>query len=273
MGSEKSPDDGVHVEDIKLALRGHVRDGYKVQSSELWRCSKRPCGVFLLTDKLIFPFSVSQNIDRIVYCVTRGQAASICAWKKQNEVPLWKNFAVVPKSLHRVPLSNLFLLLNDCCLAFKVLFARKVDFKSHSCLIKYTDTAGLQEGSAAIQELRVTLQNYFCLTLRNFKHIYTSKPIVHLTVFHCFLQINPKRKMQTGDPSYNPSPTLDDKVHVLVSVIPAGSVTLLSEEVWKKMREVRLAARDMGKTRHHNCFTLCGVMMTSWALWIEIPAK
>ncbi|XP_036946248.1 interferon-induced protein 44-like isoform X2 [Acanthopagrus latus] len=59
-------------------------------------------------------------------------------------------------------------------------------------------------------------------------------------------QINPKRKMQTGDPSYNPSPTLDDKVHVLVSVIPAGSVTLLSEEVWKKMREVRLAARDMG---------------------------
>uniref|UniRef100_A0A671UXY8 Interferon-induced protein 44-like n=1 Tax=Sparus aurata TaxID=8175 RepID=A0A671UXY8_SPAAU len=59
-------------------------------------------------------------------------------------------------------------------------------------------------------------------------------------------QFNPKRQMQTGDPSYNPSPTLDDKVHVLVSVIPADKVTLLSDEVWKKMREVRLAARDMG---------------------------
>ena len=53
--------------------------------------------------------------------------------------------------------------------------------------------------------------------------------------------------MQTGDPSYNPSPTLDDKVHVLVSVIPADSVTSLSDKVWNKMRKVRLAARDMGK--------------------------
>lgn len=30
MGLEGSPDDGVHVEDLKLALRGHVRDGYQV---------------------------------------------------------------------------------------------------------------------------------------------------------------------------------------------------------------------------------------------------
>lgn len=35
MGFEKLPDGGVHVEDVKLALRGHVRDGYQVQSSEL----------------------------------------------------------------------------------------------------------------------------------------------------------------------------------------------------------------------------------------------
>ena len=72
--------------------------------------------------------------------------------------------------------------------------------------------------------------------------------------------------MMEDNPFYNPSPTLDDRVHVLVSVIPADSVSLLSDEVWKKMREVRLAASDMGKTRHHNCFTLCGDMMTSWVL-------
>lgn len=33
MGLEKKA--GIHVEDLKLALRGHVKDGYKVQSSEL----------------------------------------------------------------------------------------------------------------------------------------------------------------------------------------------------------------------------------------------
>nr|XP_020481694.1 interferon-induced protein 44-like [Labrus bergylta] len=32
MGLEKNADNGVHVEDIKLALRGHVKDGYKVLS-------------------------------------------------------------------------------------------------------------------------------------------------------------------------------------------------------------------------------------------------
>ncbi|XP_030262316.1 interferon-induced protein 44-like isoform X2 [Sparus aurata] len=52
--------------------------------------------------------------------------------------------------------------------------------------------------------------------------------------------------MEPRDPSYEPSPSLNDRVHVLVSVIPADSVSLLSKEVLKKMREVRLAARDMG---------------------------
>ncbi|XP_030264291.1 interferon-induced protein 44-like [Sparus aurata] len=58
-------------------------------------------------------------------------------------------------------------------------------------------------------------------------------------------KFNP-RPMTEDDPSYNPSPTLDDRVHVLVSVIPTDSVSLLSEEVMKKLREVRLAASDMG---------------------------
>ncbi|XP_073349689.1 interferon-induced protein 44-like [Pagrus major] len=58
-------------------------------------------------------------------------------------------------------------------------------------------------------------------------------------------QFNPN-PMTEGDRGYNPSPTLDDRVHVLVSVIPAGSVSLLNDKVVKKMREVRLAASDMG---------------------------
>lgn len=45
---------------------------------------------------------------------------------------------------------------------------------------------------------------------------------------------------------------MDDRVHVLVSVIPAATVSLINDEVKKKMREVRLAAREMGKNRIHN---------------------
>ncbi|XP_059203232.1 interferon-induced protein 44-like isoform X2 [Centropristis striata] len=59
-------------------------------------------------------------------------------------------------------------------------------------------------------------------------------------------QFCPSQKLTEGDEGYRSSPTLDDKVHVLVCVLPVGSVSLLSKEVVKKMREVRLAATNMG---------------------------
>ncbi|XP_024909288.1 interferon-induced protein 44-like [Cynoglossus semilaevis] len=45
---------------------------------------------------------------------------------------------------------------------------------------------------------------------------------------------------------YRHNPTLQDRVHVLVFVVPAEKVKLLSDEVWKKLREVRLEARQTG---------------------------
>lgn len=60
--------------------------------------------------------------------------------------------------------------------------------------------------------------------------------------------------MNQGDQGYNSSPTLDDRVHVLVCVIPASSLSILSDEVLKKMREVRLAASEMGKSWQHNSY-------------------
>ncbi|KAM9393549.1 interferon-induced protein 44-like isoform 2-T2 [Pholidichthys leucotaenia] len=53
-------------------------------------------------------------------------------------------------------------------------------------------------------------------------------------------------QLKEGDPGYQPNPTLADKVHVLVFVVPVPSVDLIDEKLVKKMREVRLAAADLG---------------------------
>ncbi|KAM6913490.1 interferon-induced protein 44-like [Lycodopsis pacificus] len=59
-------------------------------------------------------------------------------------------------------------------------------------------------------------------------------------------QFNPVAPLQETDRDYISSPTLEDRVHVLVCVIPADSVSLISDEVVKKLREVRLAAAKLG---------------------------
>lgn len=41
--------------------------------------------------------------------------------------------------------------------------------------------------------------------------------------------------------------TLKDKIHCLVSVLPANTITLTDDDVISQMRAVRLKARDFGK--------------------------
>ncbi|XP_071374721.1 interferon-induced protein 44-like [Centroberyx affinis] len=59
-------------------------------------------------------------------------------------------------------------------------------------------------------------------------------------------KFNPVSTLSDEDQGYNSCPTVDDKVHALVCVIPADIITLLSNEVIQKMRDIRLAASDMG---------------------------
>ncbi|XP_037647570.1 interferon-induced protein 44-like isoform X2 [Sebastes umbrosus] len=56
----------------------------------------------------------------------------------------------------------------------------------------------------------------------------------------------PGGQLKETDQDYKLSPTLDDRVHVLVSVIPVNSVSLMSDKVVKKMRDIRLSASEMG---------------------------
>ncbi|CAI5675142.1 unnamed protein product [Oreochromis niloticus] len=59
-------------------------------------------------------------------------------------------------------------------------------------------------------------------------------------------KFNPQSSLSEHDHDYNKEPTLNDKVHVLVSVIDANKAKLLSDGIIKQMRDVRFAARDMG---------------------------
>ncbi|KAL3987231.1 growth arrest and DNA-damage-inducible protein [Sarotherodon galilaeus] len=59
-------------------------------------------------------------------------------------------------------------------------------------------------------------------------------------------KFNPGSSLSEHDHDYNKEPTLNDKVHVLVSVIDANRAKLLSDDLIKQMRDVRLAASDMG---------------------------
>ncbi|XP_023250934.1 interferon-induced protein 44-like [Seriola lalandi dorsalis] len=59
-------------------------------------------------------------------------------------------------------------------------------------------------------------------------------------------KFNPVTPLSEADQNYNSYPSLSDKFHVLVCVIAADTFSILDEETMKKMREVRLAASDMG---------------------------
>ncbi|XP_041633907.1 interferon-induced protein 44-like [Cheilinus undulatus] len=58
-------------------------------------------------------------------------------------------------------------------------------------------------------------------------------------------KFNPLSPLTEEDPGYNSNPSLDDKVHVLVSVVPADKVSLLSKEVVEKLKQVRDAANNL----------------------------
>uniref|UniRef100_A0A3Q3F682 Interferon-induced protein 44-like n=1 Tax=Labrus bergylta TaxID=56723 RepID=A0A3Q3F682_9LABR len=59
-------------------------------------------------------------------------------------------------------------------------------------------------------------------------------------------KFKPNGSLTKNDPGYKSYPSLDDKVHVLVCVVPVDSISLLDDKVVQKLREVRLAASDLG---------------------------
>ncbi|XP_053193446.1 interferon-induced protein 44-like [Scomber japonicus] len=56
---------------------------------------------------------------------------------------------------------------------------------------------------------------------------------------------NPEHKLSEGDQYYNTTVNPNDKVHVLVCVIPADTVNQMRDEVIRKIQEIRKAASDL----------------------------
>ncbi|XP_076609545.1 interferon-induced protein 44-like isoform X2 [Chaetodon auriga] len=56
----------------------------------------------------------------------------------------------------------------------------------------------------------------------------------------------PAHPLTESDLGYDPCPTLNEKVHVLVSVVPADTLSILSDEIKNKMKDIRRTASDMG---------------------------
>ncbi|KAL2100407.1 hypothetical protein ACEWY4_004801 [Coilia grayii] len=59
-------------------------------------------------------------------------------------------------------------------------------------------------------------------------------------------EFKPESPLSEKDPNYNSSPTLNEKVHCLVSVLPADKITIMADCVFEKMRDVRKRASAMG---------------------------
>ncbi|XP_030261219.1 interferon-induced protein 44-like [Sparus aurata] len=59
-------------------------------------------------------------------------------------------------------------------------------------------------------------------------------------------EFNLKSKLSVDDAFYNMIPSTNDKVQVLVLVIDANTVSMMSNEIVQKIRDIRREARDLG---------------------------
>ncbi|XP_041960381.1 interferon-induced protein 44-like isoform X1 [Alosa sapidissima] len=58
-------------------------------------------------------------------------------------------------------------------------------------------------------------------------------------------KLNPRSPISDSDPHYNSCPSLGDRIHCLVGIVPADKVSLIDDDFFKKMREIRIKASEL----------------------------
>lgn len=72
---------------------------------------------------------------------------------------------------------------------------------------------------------------------------------MHWPHWNVFFQFNPESKLSEYDKFYNDTPADNDKVHVLVCVIPADAISRMAEETVQKIRDIRKEASDLSESK------------------------
>ncbi|XP_055361260.1 interferon-induced protein 44-like [Betta splendens] len=102
----------------------------------------------------------------------------------------------------------------------------QVDNSENSPSLLFNDIMGLEDGTkrgVSVEDVKLVLEGHM-------KDDY---------------KFNPVSPLSTDDPHYNPTPSEEDKVHVLVWVCSANSAES-NDSVAKKMRDIRETASDKG---------------------------
>ncbi|KAI4897669.1 hypothetical protein NFI96_027615, partial [Prochilodus magdalenae] len=68
-------------------------------------------------------------------------------------------------------------------------------------------------------------------------------------------EFQPKHPIIKQHTDYIKDPSLNDKIHCLISILPADKISLMPDEVIRKMKDVRRAASKLGKYIFFFCFS------------------
>ncbi|KAI3359937.1 hypothetical protein L3Q82_014291, partial [Scortum barcoo] len=183
MGLERDDGRGVDVEDIKLAMKGHIKDGYKMRDVRL-----------AASDMGIPQLAILTKIDEACPEVKKDVRNVYKSKKLKKKYRTYKIQKGGPGTFYPFVFNDIMGLERD-------------------------DVKGVH-----VEDIKLAMKGHI-------KDGY---------------KFNPASKLSEDDQGYNKTPTLNDQVHVLVCVIDANTSNILSDEHVKKMRDVRLAARDMG---------------------------
>lgn len=86
--------------------------------------------------------------------------------------------------------------------------------------------------------------------------IYLTKVVKCFSVWQCsvitvscfYFQFDPLRELTAENNDFNRTPSLSDKVHCLVFVLPADTITQIPDEINIKMKEILKKARELGES-------------------------